>query len=341
MTTVMHIDGVNEDVLVHNDLYVTGAEPTDGAIGTKYFRIHNNNSHNYIDYGGGNVYFRDDGGSTTMFFENTTRDVGIGTEAPTARLHVADTTANQQLLKVKGAGDNNTALVKFNHSEASLETDDIILDLDFDDDQSIGSSNHYIFFQNQDGQVGSINSEVVYSTFTGGHISQRPSGSSYDDWKPGMIVKSTGEIINLPNKASGSLSMAWPVVDITTSQKNKAVMGVFVSLSTAPVDKEGYTTGSKDPGVGRVSGLDDNAPHINYNAVGEGKILVTDTNGNIETGDYICSSVRTGHGEKQDDDLLHNYTVAKATQPYNFASTSNDSDLGYKSVLIACTYHCG
>ena len=341
MRTVMHMDGVNEDVLVHNDLYVTGAEPTDGAIGTHYFRIHNNNSANYIDYGGGNVYFRDDGGNTTMFFENTTRDVGIGTTAPTARLHVADTTANQQLLKVKGAGDNNTALVKFNHSEASLETDDTILDLDFDDDQSIGSDNHYIFFQNQDGQVGSINSEVVYSTFTGGHISQRPSGSSYDDWKPGMIVKSTGEIINLPNKASGSLSMAWPVVDITTSQKNKAVMGVFVSLSTAPVDKEGYTTGSKDPGVGRVSGLDDNAPHINYNAVGEGKILVTDTNGNIETGDYICSSVRTGHGEKQDDDLLHNYTVAKATQPYNFASTSNDSDLGYKSVLIACTYHCG
>jgi len=44
---------------------------------------------------------------------------------------------------------------------------------------------------------------------------------------------------------------------------------------------------------------------------------------------------------KQDDDLLHNYTVAKATQPYNFASASNDADLGYKSVLIACTYHCG
>ena len=70
-------------------------------------------------------------------------------------------------------------------------------------------------------------------------------------------------------------------------------------------------------------------------------VRVTDTNGNIETGDYICSSNRTGHGEKQDDDILHNYTVAKATQPYNFASASNDADLGYKSVLIACTYHCG
>ena len=70
-------------------------------------------------------------------------------------------------------------------------------------------------------------------------------------------------------------------------------------------------------------------------------LLVTDTNGNIETGDYICSSNRTGHGEKQDDDILHNYTVAKATEPIDFSTIEVDSDLGYKSVLVACTYHCG
>ena len=87
--------------------------------------------------------------------------------------------------------------------------------------------------------------------------------------------------------------------------------------------------------------MDNTLPAINYNAVGEGMVLVTDTNGNIETGDYLCSSARTGHTEKQDDDILHNYTVAKATQPYNFTSASNDADLGYKSILIACTYHCG
>lgn len=339
--TMMYMHGSVADTLIYQDLYVTGAEPDNGAIGTYYFRVHNNANHTYLDYGGGNLYFRDDGGTTTMFFENSTRDVGIGTTSPTARLHVADSSANQHLLKVVGAGDTNTALVKFNHSEATLDVGETLLDLDFDDDQSIGSENYYIFFQNQDGQVGSVNSEVVYSTFTGGHISQRPSGSDYSNWKPGMIVKSTGEIINLPNKASGSLSMAWPVVDITTSQKDKAVMGVFTNLSTAPVDREGYTTGSKEPGIGRVNGLDDNAPHISYNAVGEGKILVTDTNGNIETGDYICSSARTGHGEKQDDDLLHNYTVAKATQPIDFSTISVDSELGYKSVVVACTYHCG
>ncbi len=36
------------------------------------------------------------------------------------------------------------------------------------------------------------------------------------------------------------------------------------------------------------------------------------SNGNIENGDYITSSDYLGYGEQQDDDLLHNYTVAKA-----------------------------
>ena len=260
---------------------------------------------------------------------------------PTAKVDIntsSQTTVAQPLLRCKTNGQTGP-MVDFVHSEGILDTNDILLNLDFDDDTSVGAQNYFIYFQNQDGGVGNINNEVAYNTFTGAHISQRPSGSDFTDWKPGMIVKSTGEIMEMPNSLSGSLSMAWPVVDKTTSQKDKAVMGVFTYLDRASVDNPNYSTSSKY--CGRMAGMDDNAPSINYNAIGEGKILVTDTNGNIETGDYICSSTRTGHGEKQDDDIMHNYTVAKATQPYNFTSASNDADLGYKSVLIACTYHCG
>ena len=139
------------------------------------------------------------------------------------------------------------------------------------------------------------------------------------------------------------MGLAWPEVDLVTTQKDKAIMGVFVETGSAPADNPKYdemvASGSRHTGV--ISGLNPTLPSINYNALGEGLIRVTDTNGNIETGDYICSSNRTGHGEKQDDDLLHNYTVAKATEPIDFSTISVDSDLGYKSVLIACTYHCG
>jgi hypothetical protein len=49
-----------------------------------------------------------------------------------------------------------------------------------------------------------------------------------------------------------------------------------------------------------------------------------------------------GYGEKQDDDLLHNYTVAKATIDCNFECYNcielND---GIRAAFIAVTYHCG
>jgi hypothetical protein len=43
------------------------------------------------------------------------------------------------------------------------------------------------------------------------------------------------------------------------------------------------------------------------NTLGEGGIMVINSNGNIENGDYITTSNYLGYGEIQDDDLLHNY----------------------------------
>ena len=82
------------------------------------------------------------------------------------------------------------------------------------------------------------------------------------------------------------------------------------------------------------------------NAIGEGGIWVINSNGNIENGDYITSSDYLGYGEKQDDDILHNYTVAKATMDCNFELESNlynclEIENGIKIAFIACTYHCG
>ena len=54
------------------------------------------------------------------------------------------------------------------------------------------------------------------------------------------------------------------------------------------------------------------------NSVGEGGIWVINKSGNFENGDYITSSSVPGYGQKQDDDLLHNYTVAKITADCDF-----------------------
>ncbi len=69
-------------------------------------------------------------------------------------------------------------------------------------------------------------------------------------------------------------------------------------------------------------------------------------NGNIENGDYIQSSDLLGYDEKQDDDFLHNYTIAKATIDCNFELDSpyyqcHEIENGVRVAFITCSYHCG
>jgi hypothetical protein len=73
---------------------------------------------------------------------------------------------------------------------------------------------------------------------------------------------------------------------------------------------------------------------LSINSLGEGCINVCGENGNIEMGDYITTSSMPGKGMKQDDDLLHNYTVAKARENVTFSSPTEVKQ-------IACSYHCG
>ena len=98
--------------------------------------------------------------------------------------------------------------------------------------------------------------------------------------------------------------------------------------------------------LGSADRKTNNENRLIVNSVGEGAICVCNTNGNIENGDYIHSSELSGYGEKQDDDLLHNYTVAKAVMDCTFELDSPydhcyEIENGVRVAFIACTYHCG
>jgi hypothetical protein len=47
---------------------------------------------------------------------------------------------------------------------------------------------------------------------------------------------------------------------------------------------------------------------------------IANVGGNIESGDYVCSSSLPGYAQKQSDDLLHNYSVAKITMDCDFTA---------------------
>ena len=85
------------------------------------------------------------------------------------------------------------------------------------------------------------------------------------------------------------------------------------------------------------------------NSLGEGGVWVCNINGNLENGDYITTCEIPGYGMLQDDDLLHNYTVAKITQDCNFELDNPHYDCvefefegqTYRKAFVGCTYHCG
>ena len=102
-----------------------------------------------------------------------------------------------------------------------------------------------------------------------------------------------------------------------------------VSLSTTPNDKKcfGVISASEDPekreemyGIfGSIMRKEEGDTRVYINSVGEGAIWVTNENDPLESGDYITTSNVAGYGMKQEDDVLHNYTVAKITMDCDFS----------------------
>lgn len=111
-------------------------------------------------------------------------------------------------------------------------------------------------------------------------------------------------------------------------QKN--VIGVFVSRRA--IDPEKPPAALRD--VVGLAFMAEAYDSIIVNAVGEGQINVCGEGGDIEAGDYITTSSTLGKGMRQADDLLHNYTVAKARESVTFTDPAEIK-------MIACTYHCG
>jgi hypothetical protein len=104
-----------------------------------------------------------------------------------------------------------------------------------------------------------------------------------------------------------------PVVCLSNVANDKNVFGV--------VDhhEQGGTTRLQESGIGKVTQekeLGDN--RVIVNSIGEGAMWVTNTNGNLVSGNYITTSNIAGYGQKQHDNKLHSYTVAKITMDCDF-----------------------
>lgn len=184
-----------------------------------------------------------------------------------------------------------------------------------------------------------------YSPFTGSH-------HVYMDATDLKI----GDLIRVKRAVGINVSQVFVEGAITNKEKDVAVYGVCASISKEkmlPRSEELYDI-DKEVKVLNNGGIYENInskkvkpefkelltfvaaesiAEVEVNALGEGMLNVCGLGGDINTGDYLCSSNLPGAAMKQDDDLLHNYTVAKALESITFKDKNEVKQ-------ICVTYHC-
>ena len=168
----------------------------------------------------------------------------------------------------------------------------------------------------------------AHNTFTGTHIIHLED-KIVPNILPGMIVRSTGKV-----EKKGVIDTIVSC-ELTHKANDKRVYGVYCHS-----DNVSYEEKNKD--TGEIQNIKDTMYYCA--SVGEGCILVSTVNGELENGDYISSSPISGYGQLQDDDLLHSYTVAKITEDIDWSSiysTHSYEGKKYKYTLVSCSYHCG
>lgn len=110
-----------------------------------------------------------------------------------------------------------------------------------------------------------------------------------------------------------TINDALPLVSLSKKAYDKRVFGVLSTTLNDPNHKLTETD--------IVKLLESGDLRAEINSMGEGAIWVVDTNGVIESGDYITTSDILGYGQKQEQACVMNYTVAKATMDCDFNAT--------------------
>jgi hypothetical protein len=160
-----------------------------------------------------------------------------------------------------------------------------------------------------------IKADGTVLSFTGQHICV-PS----EPMTQGLVVSANkNKYFNLNGALTTGVgairsSESIPMVSLSNVANDRSVFGVVdkiesgISTIRKTVLGPIMITSEKELGDNRVI----------VNSLGEGAIQVVNTNGPLVSGDYMTTSNITGYSQKQDDDILHNYTVAKITMDCDF-----------------------
>ena len=181
-----------------------------------------------------------------------------------------------------------------------------------------------------------INFSNTTLNFTGQHrcMYQPVTGFNEADYL-GRIMSCTGNYMDLSDMPVIHMDDAIPIVTLSHGRSNdKRVFGVASGFDHEGSFPLGYMTFQRPL----------KSPRMVVNSTGEGAIWVCNLNGPLECGDFITSSGIKGLGMRQNDDVIHNYTVAKITCDCDFQNQNQEdvvdvpNHTGLKAALVGCTY---
>ena len=227
--------------------------------------------------------------------------LGIGKDDPLTDLHIKQS----GLANHNGNGQSG---IRFERGD---NTDNWNIGVD--------SSTNFNFMYNNSSMGYLGQSDVSIISFTGQHrnIIRGITPEGINELQGLIVSANTNKYIKINNGVeTGSnaitINESIPVVSLSNVVTDKTCFGV-ISASEDPEERsDAYgnfvTPFEKEKGDTRVF----------INSVGEGAIWVVNTNGSLESGDYITTSNVAGYGQKQDSEFLANYTVAKITMDCDF-----------------------
>ncbi len=167
-----------------------------------------------------------------------------------------------------------------------------------------------------------------YGPFTGGH--EVRLADDIGKVEPGLVVSVTGNAEVREENGAVNLSSTLPTVTLSNQAEDPMVFGVLVAESELS-DDHWYAPG-------------DGERFATVNALGEGRVWVTDVNGPVRAGDYLTTSDVPGHAQRQGDGILRNYTLGKVIETVdwqNVTETVEHKSVPHKRALLAVVYTSG
>lgn len=157
---------------------------------------------------------------------------------------------------------------------------------------------------------------VSYSAFTGTHYAEFVGKET--DLEYGDLLVSDGKYS--PRYADSPEGE--PIYGLVFSEKenDERVFGVYLD-KMLPTEEDTHRN------------------MIQVAALGNTFLKVTDTNGDIEIGDYLATSRRARFAQRQTEEAMTDYTVAKAQDSVDWSEVAVDPKLGFKWKMIPVSLH--